>query len=304
MPMFRHALIAAAGLLVSGVCAAALPGPVVTPQWLAQHAHDPNLVVLDLRAPKDYAQGHIPGAVSAPYPSWRSTINHVNRMLPPVPVIQAFLRSAGVNPQSEVVIYNALNTPMALGLGAETRAFWTLKVLGHGSEAILQGGYEGWRAAKQPVTTAAYRPRPGRFVAHFQPQVDASLARVRADLHRHNAVLVDDRPMQQIVGAAKAPFVARFGHIPGARPYPATWMVNPQGDLLPRAQLASLARMAGLPANRNAHLITYCNTGHWASIGWFVATQLLGYHHVRLYDGSMADWAAHPKDPVAVGFVR
>ena len=287
---------------LSGAAAAAMPTPLVSPHWLQAHLGGKRLVILDLRAPKAYAAGHIPGAISAPYVHWRMMIRNVNRMLPPIPVIQAYLRSVGVGNRSEVVIYNDIDTPMGLGLGAETRAFWTLRVLGHQNEALLNGGFEGWHQAHGPLTKAARRAH-GNFVARYQPQLYATLQQVRADLH-HHVVLVDNRPMHQIVGLTKAPFVSRYGHIPGTVPYPVTWMVDAKGNFLPKAQLEALARLAGLPQNHNAPVVTYCNTGHWASIGWFVATQELGYKHVRLYDGSMTQWAYHRRDPVSVGFVN
>lgn len=295
----------ALALLGAPAAFAQLPGPTVTPAWLAAHLHDPRLLVLDLRPPAQYAQGHIPGAVSAPYPDWRQTIRKVNRMLPPVPVIQSFLRRAGLNQNSEVVLYTAVDTPMALGLGSETRAFWTLKVLGHQDEAILPAGYEGWVAAKQPVAQGVPASVPvGNFVAHLQPQYLATRTQVQQDLHSHHAALVDDRPMSQIIGLSKAPFVQSYGHIPGALAYPANWLVNPNGVLVQRDQLARLVDLSHVPKNPNAPVITYCNTGHWASIGWFTMTQELGYRHVRLYDGSMTQWAHHKGDPIAVGFVQ
>ncbi|MHB8253303.1 MAG: sulfurtransferase [Acidiferrobacter sp.] len=299
--LYRRMVAALCVGLVSGTAGAAMVGPLVSPQWLQAHLHNSKIVVLDLRSPKAYAAGHIPGAISAPYGHWRLMIRKVNRMLPPVPVIQAYLRSVGVNNQSEVVVYNSIKTPMGLGLGGETRAFWTLRVLGHQQDAILNGGFEAWQKMHGPLTKVA-RHATGNFVAHFQPAIDASLQQVRADLHKH-VTLIDNRPMHQIVGLTKAPFVARYGHIPGAVPYPVTWMVGPDGNLLPKAQLEALARVAHLPTNHNAPMVTYCNTGHWASIGWFVMTQELGYHHVRLYDGSMTQWAYH-RDPIDVGFVK
>lgn len=33
----------------------------------------------------------------------------------------------------------------------------------------------------------------------------------------------------------------------------------------------------------------FCNTGHMASLGWFVAHELLGNSEARLYDGSMIE---------------
>ena len=46
--------------------------------------------------------------------------------------------------------------------------------------------------------------------------------------------------------------------------------------------------------------ILFCNTGHWASVNWFVASEMLGSKSSRLYDGSMAEWTRNPSNPVAV----
>ena len=47
----------------------------------------------------------------------------------------------------------------------------------------------------------------------------------------------------------------------------------------------------------NVTSITYCNSGHMAAGGWFVMYALLGNENVKLYDGSMHQWALE-KRPV------
>ena len=39
-------------------------------------------------------------------------------------------------------------------------------------------------------------------------------------------------------------------------------------------------------------VITFCNKGHWASLNWFVMSELLGNKDARMYDGSMLEWTA------------
>ena len=39
-------------------------------------------------------------------------------------------------------------------------------------------------------------------------------------------------------------------------------------------------------------VIAYCNTGHWASLDWFVLSELLGNQNARMYDGSLLEWTA------------
>ena len=39
-------------------------------------------------------------------------------------------------------------------------------------------------------------------------------------------------------------------------------------------------------------MIAFCNTGHWATLDWFVMSELLGNKDARMYDGSMLEWTA------------
>jgi len=52
------------------------------------------------------------------------------------------------------------------------------------------------------------------------------------------------------------------------------------------------------PVGKEDSPILFCNTGHWASVNWFVASELLGLKDARLYDGSMAEWSADPTNPM------
>ncbi len=57
---------------------------------------------------------------------------------------------------------------------------------------------------------------------------------------------------------------------------------------------------ADRPAVRT--VVAYCHSGMQASFDYFVA-RYIGYHDVRLYDGSLAEWVALPAGqyPVAAG---
>jgi thiosulfate/3-mercaptopyruvate sulfurtransferase len=47
-------------------------------------------------------------------------------------------------------------------------------------------------------------------------------------------------------------------------------------------------------------MVSFCNTGHWAAINWFVLSEVLGQSGVQLYPGSMVEWsrAGLPMDHV------
>jgi thiosulfate/3-mercaptopyruvate sulfurtransferase len=66
--------------------------------------------------------------------------------------------------------------------------------------------------------------------------------------------------------------------------------------------MEELARIAAtLPSGP---VVTYCNTGHWAATDWFVLSAVLGRPDVRLFAGSMVEWTADLRRPVASARTR
>ena len=49
-------------------------------------------------------------------------------------------------------------------------------------------------------------------------------------------------------------------------------------------------------------MITFGNTEHWASLTWFVSSELLGNRWLRLYDGSLAQGTRRTDSPLELKF--
>jgi thiosulfate/3-mercaptopyruvate sulfurtransferase len=82
----------------------------------------------------------------------------------------------------------------------------------------------------------------------------------------------------------------RGGHIPGARSIPWGRAVNPDTHTFrPAHELRTIyVEENGLaPAD---DVVAYCRIGERSSHTWFVLTYLLGFEHVRNYDGSWTEW--------------
>jgi thiosulfate/3-mercaptopyruvate sulfurtransferase len=71
------------------------------------------------------------------------------------------------------------------------------------------------------------------------------------------------------------------------------------GAFVGAAALHEIFAPVGLPGAGD--VITYCTVGGRACTAWFVLTYLLGRDHVRVYDGSWAQWGRLPSTPVDVG---
>jgi len=266
---------------------------------------DPTLVILDIRSSIDgggkaaYEAGHVPGAVHTDYVAdgWRAKVGNAPGLLPPLDCLATLVGRLGIRPHDDIVIVPAGIS--ATDFAAAARVYWTLKTIGHGQQAILDGGFAAWAAdGARPVEAG---PSPDRAAPPYpvvmQPQLrstaDATLVASRSQL----ATLVDARSTSYFEGREKAPEAARAGHIPGAvsRDYTQAFETA-TGRLKPREELAAL--FAGLP---KGPAISYCNTGHTAALNWFVMSEMLGRDEVSLYDGSMTDWTQDPERPVAKG---
>jgi thiosulfate/3-mercaptopyruvate sulfurtransferase len=276
---------------------------LISPEALQARLGDDNLVVIDIRSSIDgggraaFEAGHVAGAVHSDYVAdgWRAKVGNAPGLLPPLDHLSALAGRLGIKPHDDVVIVPAGLS--ATDFAAAARIYWTLKLIGHGQQAILDGGFRAWAAdSSRPVETgpsvpSSSAPYPVVMQQRLRSNTDATLVASRSKL----ATLVDARSTSYFEGHEKAPEATRAGHIPGAvsRDYveafdPAT------GRLKPSRELSAL--FGPVP---KGPAIAYCNTGHTAALNWFVMSELLGRDEVALYDGSMTDWTQDPERPVA-----
>ncbi|MBI3453626.1 MAG: sulfurtransferase [Rhodospirillales bacterium] len=298
----RRLLFAAAAILGSAVFGvpAYAATPLVDVEWMKANAGKPGIVVLDIREDgvEAYGKGHIPGAVYTSYDKggWRvKDKNGTPGMLPEAAALEKLIGGLGIDSRGHVVI--VADGTSARDMGRATRIYWTFKVVGHDAVSILDGGFSAWVADKKnPVEAGIVRPQPATFKVAMRPELLATKGDVEAALAR-GTPLIDNRPPDMYVGVNRTKDVLKNGTLPGARSVPESWLTeNNGGKFRDSGALAKLYAAAGVPTS--GEQITFCNTGHWASLGWFVSSELLGNKQTKMYDGSMAEWSRDDKLPV------
>lgn len=263
--------------------AAQRTGLLVTVDWLAQHIADESIVLLHVGERAAFDAEHIPGArhvtladLSAPRTEDGSGL-HLE--LPDSATLRRRLEQLGISDDSRIVVYYGQDwvTPA-------TRVLFTLDYIGLGGRSsLLNGGMAEWKRAGHPVTAAPAQPRTGRLSARRTNDVVVSAEIVQNLPQRY--VLVDGRSRNFYDGSSEASGVR--GHIPGARSIPFNTLVDDRLHIDP-AQLAEAFAAAGIRTGDT--IVAYCHIGQQATLVVFAA-RLLGYD-VRLFDGSMQDWAA------------
>ena len=137
-----------------------LPGTLVSPEWLAERLTDPGLQVVDIRgyvktedlgegrqhaeyvgARDEYDREHIPGSV---FVDWTTDIvdpdHEVKAQLAPADRFAEAMSRRGIGDETDVVVVDHTGGHFA------TRLWWALKYYGHDRVAVLDGGFNRWKA--------------------------------------------------------------------------------------------------------------------------------------------------------------
>lgn len=271
---------------------------VVTVQWLKSRLGQDNLVVADCRfdlaeptaGRSAYAHDHIVGAVFFDLDkdlSAASSSTGGRHPLPPLDQFAAKLGDAGIGDGVTVVCYDESSGGMA------ARLWWMLRYLGHPAVALLDGGYDAWKAAAYPVTAEVPEPTPRRFVPRVQTDMIATMDDVRAVVAKGDGIIVDSRAPERYRGEVE-PLDPIAGHIPGALNFP--WQANAGADGLFLGPDELSGRFARLPEDDD--VIVHCGSGVTGCVN-ILALERAGRRGAKLYVGGWSEWCADADNPIA-----
>lgn len=275
-----------------GIATSALAAePLVDVGWVKANAGKDGVVFIDFQPASDYLRGHIPGAVNSNYgkDGWREErSDKVPDMLPAsLDKLADYIGKLGIDNATHVVLVPPGTSSTDMGIG--TRVYWTFKVLGHDNVSLLDGGMAAYAKDKaNKLETGAAKPAAKTFKVNLRSDMIVTADDVKK-AQASNVLLVDNRPEDQFVGINRHPRATSSGTLAGARNLPNGWLtVNGMGEFRKKAELEKLYKVANVPMS--GEQINFCNTGHWASVGWFVSSELMGNKKAKVYDGSMVEW--------------
>jgi thiosulfate/3-mercaptopyruvate sulfurtransferase len=276
------------------------PEVLVTTTWLSQHLDDAHVRVLE--SDEDvllYDTGHIPGAQKI---DWHQDLNDaVVRDYLSREQFQSLLRRLGIDETTTVVFYGDKNNWWA------AYAFWVFQLFGFTNVALLDGGRSKWEAEARPTTTEVPRYATTRYEA--KERSDERIRAFIADMRQWvgaRGKMIDVRSPQEYTGEKlhmpdyPQEGTLRGGHVPGAKSVPWARAANADGTFKAAPELRAIYETEqGLRPGDD--VITYCRIGERSSHTWFVLTYLLGYAHVRNYDGSWTEWGNTVRVPIVKG---
>lgn len=272
------------------------PELLATSEWLAANLERPEVRILDVRWRPDgtgrvaHAAGHVPGAFHLDWATDLTDPDENGRpyLLAGPEQVAAAMTRVGVGDGTTVVLYDDTASLIA------SRAWWSLRVYGHESVRILDGGYASWTEEGRPISNAQPVPRQTVFTPRGMARLRLTTADVRGLIGSTGVMLLDGRAPAEFRGQEGN--ARRLGHIPGAINVPVATMTEPgTGRFHSADNLRAALVKAGV--TRGHRLVCYDGSGIAAAKLAFVLT-LLGYDDVSLYDGGWAEWGDRLDLPV------
>jgi thiosulfate/3-mercaptopyruvate sulfurtransferase len=274
------------------------PESLVSTEWVAQHAHDASVRVVEVDVDTaEYSKGHVPGALGW---NWTTQLSDtVRRDILSKSHFERLMAESGIANSTTVVLYGDNNNWFAAW------ALWQMKMYGHKDVRLMNGGRKKWLAEGREVSTDSPKVTAASYTASGPDNsLRAYLDQVQAAVQGKTSALVDVRSPAEFTGEILAPpglpeTCQRGGHIPGARSIPWGKVCNDDGTFKSYDELKALYGGEGVDGSKPT--IAYCRIGERSSHTWFVLTELLGYDHVRNYDGSWTEWGNLVGAPVERG---
>ena len=247
----------------------------VNSKWLLAHLEDPDLVIIDGRGNMPYMLGHIKNARNLGVEKVISLADNGANLVLDKSLAEELFSNLGIDDSKMVVVYGEYMDP------SSSRIAWTLMYHGHPNTKLLDMGFDMWQRAGLPISRAAPSNilTPVQFKSKPNSSIRADSDMIRAKQTDPNIVIVDARTPQEHMQA----------RIPGSILH--NWDEGLGDDGLmfkSKEELQKDFESKGITNNKE--IICYCHSGTRAAHKYLQFKQA-DFDNVRLYDGSIIDWA-------------
>lgn len=246
---------------------------LVDSKWLAANLDNPDVVILDSRGNMPYRFGHIKNALPFGVEMVVTIAPNGANLVIESAAAEKVFGSYGIDDTKKVVVYGEPDDP------TPARVAWSLMYHGHPGTAMLDVGFQAWKALGLPVTREMPAQRPAQFRSRPQAELRADAETIKARMGDPSFVVVDARTPQEHMQA----------RIPNSILH--NWedgMGHNGTAFLSGEELRKEFESKGITPDKE--VVCYCHSGMRASHK-YMQLRLAGYDKVRLYDGSIIDWA-------------
>lgn len=272
---------------------------LVDSDYVSEHMDDNNTVILETRyyPHRYYTVGHIEGAIGVErFKDLGANDETPIIRFPKKEAFQETLRNWGINDDTIIILYDDSRSAM------NSRIYFLLDMYGYDMNRvkILNGGNVQWQVFNETTKDITVVKQKGTVTLKDAKPLLAEWTDIYQNIvsqRNDKYVLIDNRPFEHYTGKI-VKHAVRGGHIPGA-----INIVSLDGTEGGASQkwksfedIASLYK--NVPKEKTIYL--YCHDGFRMTLG-YMQMKLLGYKHIKLYNGGWADWGNNLSLPVVEG---
>jgi thiosulfate/3-mercaptopyruvate sulfurtransferase len=251
---------------------------IIDSSWLTSHLDDENLIIIDSRGIMPFRFSHIKNAIPMGVENVISIDENGSYMVIAPQVAEQIFTDMGIDGTKVVVVYGEYPDPSL------ARIVWTLIYFGHKNVKILDIGFEKWLQSGYPVTKDFKSKNAGTksdrgFVARIQATEKADAQFINEVKDRPETIIIDTRTPQEH-------FQAR---IPGSILHNYEEGIGETGKMIKDVEMLK-QDFEKIGITQDKQIICYCHSGIRAAHTYLQLKQA-GFVNVRLYDGSIIDWA-------------
>ncbi len=257
-------------------------------------------IIWDVRANKNYLEGHIPGAINVG--DIGVVLRDPNREdYIDLAEINTIFNKAGLDINKEIIVYGSRGNPYAyFGL-------FTINYFGGKQAKVFHDGIDGWLDAGLPIEKTPFILASVNVKLVPQENLVVTNEQMRKLYNNKSVQVIDARTFNEFKGNDIR--AIRGGHIPGAVsiPYEQNWQDPATAAKLAKKEVKTNTGMSLKTRDElnalysrldpNKETVVYCQSGVRASETATVL-QNLGYKNVKIYDSSWLGWASHLSSPV------
>jgi thiosulfate/3-mercaptopyruvate sulfurtransferase len=276
------------------------PGLLVSGDELKKGMASGNWVAVDCRDLRDYAKGHIPGAISFGKRCKKALRDVTSRIHQDVSKYERLFGKVGIGNDTHVVFYyDGLKT-----LTDATTAFWIMEYVGHDKAHVLNGGIDAWRKAGNRLNNKPVRLKPTTFKAKVMPSSFSSTDEiVELALGEHpNTQLIDSRTLKEHQG--KDIRAIRGGHIPNTTLQASHLDTLRQEKDRKTGKMGPVAYIDPDPAakafgglDKNKRTVAHCQTGTRSTLT-YLQLRALGFKEPANWDDSWRVYGSSLEFPI------
>ncbi len=265
-----------------------ITSPIVSTDWLQEHLHATNLVVLNGTIPRVTSTNISEETQQIPKARFfdiKKKFSQEDALFPNTMVsVETFTKEAqklGIHQDSAIVVYDEF------GIYSSPRVWYMFRVMGFDNIAVLDGGFPTWKKAGYSLETKrTYIGEYGDFQGKDSLYLFKNYKEMQQEVLNLDSLIIDARSENRFTGKIPEPRAGlRSGQIPNSKNLPYTNVLRNYSFKNAEEIRAIFEKFS----KSNPSFIFSCGSGITACI-LALAAEIAGYHNFSVYDGSWTEW--------------